>query len=945
MGRTRIHELAKQWEVKSKDIIARLEKMGISGKKAQSVLDDAEAASVKKEMGLDGAFSEAAEEGGVEEEVTELHESDDAAMVTAIRTVTSKRVKKGVLLRRTRRTEMAEPGQGVWRPALPTGLHATTALSVAPDRLLYFDNSPFASAHSALALRFDDLATETSPAEETVAAVIPEPSAEAEAPSQPGGAVDDATPSADKRPDEIAGEQAEDERSSETPEPVAAVENGRPLAVGGDSIAEELLSAARASEEQPAAEEEKPTTKVGPRVLGRIDLSKRTAVAPTTPAAVEKPPAPDEQKAPGRKRKRKVVKKEDLFDAFERAYQVRPRKKRPVPGQKVMQTAVTTPKAIKRVVRIHEATSPGELAKAMGIKSGEVLGSLMKQGVMVNINDMLDFETVTLVADDFGYTVENTALNVDQLLEDPASQTDEGQELERRPPVVTVMGHVDHGKTSLLDVIRSSDVVSGESGGITQHIGAYLVGKGADRICFLDTPGHAAFTAMRARGASITDIVVLVTAADDGVMPQTVEAVSHATDAGIPIVVAINKVDKPEANPDRVKQQLAEQGIQPEDWGGDTQFVEVSAINKTGIDTLLEAINLQAEMLELKAPATGRAQGTVVEARLDKGRGPVATVLVQRGLLKRSDHFVCGDVAGRVRAISDFSGKKISTAGPSTPVEIIGLERVPEAGDSFVVVDDASRAERVAELRRDSAKKREAVSSTRMSLEDLQQQVAEGNVGELKVIIKADVRGSAEALATAIEKLGNEEVSLNVIHRAVGAITESDVRLAMASGAVVIGFHVRPEGKARALAESENVDIRLHEVIYEAIDEIRAALEGLLQPDLVEVPTGRAEVRDTFSIPGGTVIAGSYVTEGTISRGSDCRLLRDNVVIFTGKTSSLRRFKEDVREVSAGYECGIGIERYNDIKVGDVIEAFRIDQVKKKLEDRGTEAPPAERSP
>jgi translation initiation factor IF-2 len=499
--------------------------------------------------------------------------------------------------------------------------------------------------------------------------------------------------------------------------------------------------------------------------------------------------------------------------------------------------------------------------------------------------------------------------------------------------VVTIMGHVDHGKTSLLDVIRKSNVVDSEAGGITQHIGAYTVTTPRGEICFLDTPGHAAFTAMRARGASVTDIVVLVTAADDGVMPQTIEAVNHAKAADIPLVVAINKMDRPDANPDRVKQQLSERGVQPEDWGGDTQFVPVSALKQEGIDDLLEAISLAAQMQELTAPDEGPARGTVIEARLDRGRGPVATVLVQQGKLQRGDYFVVGETTGRVRAMTDHTGRDVSEAGPSHAVEIIGLDGVPQAGDSFDCVEDSSRAQQVAEHRRESVKQQQAAVSARMSLEDLQRQVAAGDVSELKVVIKADVHGSAEALKQALEKLSTDEVALNVIHTGVGAINESDVQLALASKAIVVGFHVRPEGKARKLAEQEGVDIRLHTIIYEVIDEVTAALEGLLAPEVREVAEGRAEVRDTFNVPGGNTIAGCYVTEGKVTRASRCRLLRDNVVVHTGGIGSLRRFKDDVREVQSGYECGIGLERYNDVKPGDVIECYKLEEIKRTLAD------------
>ncbi|MFN2375852.1 MAG: translation initiation factor IF-2, partial [Candidatus Binatia bacterium] len=656
------------------------------------------------------------------------------------------------------------------------------------------------------------------------------------------------------------------------------------------------------------------------------------AAAPAAaPGTADKPAKEGETDADrGRKKKRKVVRKEDLFDALERAHQVRPRKKKASPGQKLRKTELTVPKASKRVVRVNESTTAAELARAMGVKAGEVLGTLMRLGAMKTVNDVLDVDTATLVAEEFGFTLENTAVNVDELLDITEAGDEEGEGT-LRPPVVTVMGHVDHGKTSLLDAIRTTNVVSGESGGITQHIGAYMVHSKIGPICFLDTPGHAAFTAMRSRGAGITDVVVLVVAADDGVMPQTVEAIHHAQAAKVPVIVAVNKMDKPDANPDRVKQQLSEYGLQPEEWGGQTQFLDVSALQRTGIDELLEAISLQAEILDLRAPKDTRAVGTVVESRLDRGRGPVATVLVQRGELKHGDHFVCGEIVGRVRAMSDYAGVPVKLAGPSTPVEIIGLDGVPSAGDPFVVVEDPSKAAQVAEYRRETTRKSSMTATTRMSLEDLQKRLSGTTEAlELGIVIKADADGSVEAIKTALEKLSNDEVTLKVLHGGVGAITESDVQLAMASNAIVVGFHVRPEGKARQLAEREGVDLRAHTVIYELIDEVRSALEGLLAPEQKEVYEGRAEVRDTFNIPGGT-IAGSYVLDGTITRARPCRVLRDNRVVYTGRLSSLRRFKDDAREVQAGYECGIGVERFNDVKVGDVIECYRVDEIKRTL--------------
>jgi translation initiation factor IF-2 len=502
-----------------------------------------------------------------------------------------------------------------------------------------------------------------------------------------------------------------------------------------------------------------------------------------------------------------------------------------------------------------------------------------------------------------------------------------------RPPVVTIMGHVDHGKTTLLDAIRQTRVAEGEAGGITQHIGAYTVTVRGKQVTFLDTPGHEAFTAMRARGAKVTDIVVLVVAADDGVMPQTIEAIHHAQAANVPIIVAINKIDKPGANPERVKHALAEHQLIPEAWGGQTIFVEVSAKQKTGIETLLEMILLQAEILELKADPTRPAKGTVIEARLDRGRGPVATVLVQNGTLRVGDAFVVGAMSGRVRALSNDRGERVKEAGPSTPVEVVGLPSVPAAGDQFVVVKDERIAREIAEARAEKQKAAEVTTGpVKLSLDDLFARIKEGEVKELAVIIKADVQGSAEALRGAVEKLSTDAVKLRVIHSGVGAITETDIMLASASRAIVMGFNIRPEPKAATLAEREGIDVRLYTVIYDAIEDIKAAMAGLLEPTLKERVLGRAEVRRIFNIPKTGIVAGCYVTEGVIQRsGTHVRVLRDNVPIYQGKLGSLRRFKDDVKEVQQGYECGVSIENFGDIKVGDILEVFVVDKVAAKL--------------
>jgi translation initiation factor IF-2 len=547
---------------------------------------------------------------------------------------------------------------------------------------------------------------------------------------------------------------------------------------------------------------------------------------------------------------------------------------------------------------------------------------------MATINQEIDVDTITLVSEEFGVTVEYKE-EVDQALFEEIEETDAPEDLKERPPVVTIMGHVDHGKTTLLDTIRQSKVAASEAGGITQHIGAYQVESGGKKITFLDTPGHAAFTTMRARGAQVTDITVLVVAADDGVMPQTIEAINHAKAADVPIIVAVNKIDKPEANPDRVKQQLTEHGLVPEEWGGDTIFVPVSALKGEGIDDLLEMILLVAEVQELKANPNKRARGVVIEAELDKNRGPVATILVQNGSLRVGDALVAGNYFGKVRAMINDRGRRVKEATPSTPVEILGLSDVPNAGDPFMVFQDEKQARSIADVRAERQRQKELKGQTRITLDDLYKQIQEGDVKELNIIIKADVQGSAEALRGGLEKIDVEGVKVNIIHSGVGAITESDIILASASNAIVIGFNVRPEPNARTMAEQEKVDLRLHRVIYDVIEEIESAMKGMLDPEYEEKVVGTAEVRQTFKVSKVGTIAGCYVTNGKVVRDGKARLIRDGVVIHEGEVDTLRRFKDDVREVAQGYECGMTLQNFNDIKEGDIIEVYVVEEVER----------------
>ena len=590
--------------------------------------------------------------------------------------------------------------------------------------------------------------------------------------------------------------------------------------------------------------------------------------------------------------------------------------------------------AHKKRVQINGEASVQKLAGKMSLKATDVLMKLMSMGMAgVHINSTLDLDTSKLVAHEFGWAVEDVALDEDAELEAATQlEGEERGEAKARSPIVTVMGHVDHGKTSLLDRIRKASVAAGEAGGITQHIGAYRVETPRGTICFLDTPGHEAFTAMRARGAGVTDLVILVVAADDGIMPQTKEAISHSRDAKVPMIVAINKMDLEGADPERVLRDLASEGMQPEEWGGDTICVKVSAKTGEGIDQLLEMVLLQSEMLELTAYPQKRASGVVVEALLDRGRGPVARVLVQDGTLRRGDVLLAGRACGKIRAMVDETGRTLQEAGPATPVEVLGLNEVPDAGDPAHAVKDLKSAEALAAERRLRAKSSTIRADSRVSLEVLTNRLAEGEQFELKVIIKADVQGSVEAIAQALGKLSTKKVKLSIVHTGVGGFTETDVSLAVAAGGLVLGFNVRPAGKAKKFAEQEGVEIRLYSVIYEAIDEVRAAMEGLLPAKQVEKDTGKAEVRQVFNITKVGTIAGCMCIEGNISRANEVRLVRDSVVVWTGKLGSLKRFKDDAKEVREGLECGIGLEGYNDLKEGDIIEAFEIEEIKAKLE-------------
>ncbi len=584
------------------------------------------------------------------------------------------------------------------------------------------------------------------------------------------------------------------------------------------------------------------------------------------------------------------------------------------------QPATQPQKAAKRKIRMEEAVRVSDLAQEMGVKAQEIIKTLMELGIMATINQSLDVDTASIVAAEFGYEVEKVGFSEEEFI--LPQKEDRPEELVHRPPVVTIMGHVDHGKTSLLDAIRKSHITDKEAGGITQHIGAYHVNMDGNPIIFLDTPGHEAFTEMRSRGAQVTDLVILIVAADDGVMDQTKEAINHAKAAGVPIIVAVNKIDKDNADTDRVKRELADHGLISEEWGGETIFSYVSAKQRTGLEQLLEMILLQSEMLELKANPDKRARGHIIEAQLDKGRGPVGTVLIQEGTLSATDPFVCGVFHGRVRAMLNDRGQKIDSAGPSMPVEVQGFEGVPNAGDEFVVVENEKVARRIAEARQLKQREKELAKESKVTLESFFQAKQEEEIKALNLVLKADVQGSLEAISEAIHQLSTEEVKVKIIHGGIGAITESDIKLATASSAVIIGFNVRPSSKVKDTAEQEGVDIRFYTVIYQLVNEVKEAMAGMLSPVTKEVYLGQAEVRETFTIPKVGTIAGCFVLDGKLQRNAGIRLIRDGVVMYTGKLSSLKRFKDDAKEVTKDYECGVGLEKFNDIKEGDIIEAF-----------------------
>ena len=725
--------------------------------------------------------------------------------------------------------------------------------------------------------------------------------------------VEEAPKPQERRVVEVRDMRKSNEEPRREPPRIPPPEQPKPGDLQAASATAQTAGGAPGTTEPPKKEETKfgPTGRVIELPLPRIEITQRD---PRDKFANQR----DTRAMPGQRREMPGSR-----DRFGRPQQG---KKKAQVGKKQKQTQITTPAAHKRVIKMDEMIAVGDVAKQMGVKATDVLKKLWSMGMTgITLNNSIDQDTATLLAGDFGFDVESTAFQEAEVF---AVTEDKPEDLLTRAPVVTIMGHVDHGKTSLLDAIRDANVAAGEAGGITQHIGAYKIttAEGQD-VVFLDTPGHEAFTAMRARGAQATDIVILVVAADDGVMPTTIEALNHAKEAEVTIIVAVNKIDKSNAQPERIRQQLSEHGLIPEAWGGETIFVDVSARNKTGIDQLLQMIALQAEVLELKANPNKLAHGTVIEAKLDRNRGPMATILVQDGTLKLGDTVVAGEFVGKVRAMLDEKGRTLEEAGPSTPVELLGLGGVPEAGEAMHAVTDERHAKELVEHRRISRRSKELGGSSKVTLENILDKIKEGAVKELKVVLKTDVQGSSEALKSSLMGLSTDTVRVEVITSGVGGITESDVNLAKAGNAIIVGFHVRPAGKAQQLAEQEGVDIKLYDIIYEALDDVKKAMVGLLEPVKREKAMGKAEVRQTFTIPKIGTICGSFVIEGTVKRNAQVRLVRNNVQLYVGRMISLRRFKDDVKEVVQGYECGIGLEGFNDVKEGDIIEAYEIEEV------------------
>ena len=902
MSRVRVYELAKEAGMGSKELADKLIAAGYEIKGHSSTVDEDTAEKIRKTM-----FKKAEPEPEPEPEKVEKRiEGEGDQQSTVIR-------RRTTIIRRRAKAE-PEAAEETAEPVPEGGAEEAAEAPTAAETVE---------------------TVETAESEQSVEAIA-EPAEDQEGDEASGEAVEAVGEEPPEEGIEMTAEEAE--------EPEEAVEELTQEIVQPKKVERRKIAKVVGTIELPAEKEEKSDkqrpkrgAKRAPAKAGRNGAPEfQPGPAPETGDRARKKGKrgqaegqdDDERRGKGFKKGKKKVK----FTHFDADYQRGGRrgKRGKVRAERKASPSTIEMKASKKKITVYESISVGDLAANMKVKASEVIAKLMGLGVMATMNQAVDIDTATLIATDFGYEIEQGM--TEEIGIQILDAQEEGGEAQSRPPVVTVMGHVDHGKTSILDAIRKTDVAEGEAGGITQHIGAYNVRSKAGDVTFVDTPGHAAFTEMRSRGAQITDLVILVVAADDGVMDQTREAINHAQAADVPILVAVNKIDKENADPDRVKRELAELELIPEDWGGQTIYCETSAKQNIGIDDLLENIQLVAEILELKADPSRKAKGRVVEARLDKGRGAVATVLVQEGTLKNGDNFVVGQYSGKVRAMLDDKGRKINSAGPSEPVEVQGLSGVPLAGDEFIVVTDDKMAKNVSQARSMRVRESELAAGSKISLDKLFEQMSEGDVQELRVIIRADVQGTLEAFAKAAEELSTSEIKVRVLHEGSGTISESDILLASASDAIVIGFNVRPSGKIKEMAEKESVDVRSYDVIYHALDDIRKAMVGMLDPTFEEEVIGNAEVREVFNVPKVGRIAGCAVTEGAIRRNAGVRVLRDGVVVYTGKIGSLKRFQDDAKEVVSGYECGIGVENFNDIKVGDNLEAFVMQQVETTLE-------------
>lgn len=895
MTKKRVYELAKELGIENKELISRLEKLGIAVKSPSSGLEDNDVEKVRIEFQL-----------GEPREMVE------------------QRIKSTVIRRRAVRPVVEEV-----KPEPPP---VEAEIRITPD----------------------EEKIEKIVAKEVIEEKVVPKEAQPK-PAAPREVIPEATPPKGISPTEaITPEKAKVETQEDIREKPAAVVEEIPKKLKKKIEVVEKKAVPPEVKELPKKEEKKeaitphipkePIPEVKKELPKKPDLKIVKEITP--PKAVEKPAKWEAEKVkikgkkavevvmeelPAARKKafiKKLVDKKDRREDLEREERIIKWKegKRPV-ATKMKKTVITIPKAIKRRIKVGEVITVGELAKKMGVKANEVINKLMGLGLMVTINQAIDCDAATLIAGEFGYQIEPVGAEYDESLQKADSAS---ENLKTRAPVVTIMGHVDHGKTSLLDAIRQTNVIAGEVGGITQAIGAYHVHIKDRDIVFLDTPGHEAFTAMRARGAHVTDIVVLVVAADDGVKDQTIEAINHARVAEVPIIVAINKIDKPGADPGKIKQVLTDYNLLSEEWGGETIYCEVSAKKKEGIEELLEMILLQADVMDLRADPIRPARGIIIEAKLDRGRGPVATVLIQEGTLREGDAFVSKTEFGKARALINDQGARVKEAGPSMPVEVIGFSKVPQVSAEFICVEDEKKARNIGEYWIRKERERELTKSSKITLEQLYEKIKEG-VKELNVIIKGDVQGSIEALIDALTKLATQDIKVKIIHSSTGTITETDVLLASASNAVIIGFNVRPDARVVDIAEQEGIEIKLYDIIYDVIADMKAAMEGLLEPVYKEIDIGRAEVRELFKVPKIGTIAGSYVTYGKITRSANLRLVRDGVLIYNSKVLSLRRFKDDVKEVTEGFECGIGIEGFNDIRTGDIIEAYISEKVERKL--------------